>query len=101
LLTANPKLRAVLCGNDSMALGAVAAVKAAGKTGQVLVAGYDNISAVQPMIADGRLVATADQFAARQAVFGIETALRAVAGKTPQGKLAAVIETPVEAVSRK
>lgn len=82
LLTAHPDLKAVLCGNDSMALGAVAAVGAAGKTGQVLVAGFDNISAIRPMIADGRVLATADQHGEQLAVFGIEAALRFLKGGT-------------------
>jgi ribose transport system substrate-binding protein len=76
MLNAHPNLKALLAGNDSMALGAVSAVRAAGKTGQVKVVGYDNIKAIQPMIADGRVLATADQFASRQAMFGIETALK-------------------------
>lgn len=54
----------------------MAAVKAAGKTGKVQVVGYDNIAAIKPMLADGRVLATADQFAAKQAVFGIELAQR-------------------------
>ncbi len=76
MLNAHPNLKALLAGNDSMALGAVSAVRAAGKTGTVKVVGYDNIKAIQPMIADGRVLATADQFASRQAMFGIETALK-------------------------
>ncbi len=80
LLTAHPDLRAILCGNDSMALGAVAAVRAAGKTGQVFVAGFDDIAAIRPMIADGRVLATADQHGDQLAVFGIEAALRFLKG---------------------
>src|SRR6218665_2639375 len=41
MLREHPDLVALLAGNDSMALGAVAAIKAAGKTGKVLVVGYD------------------------------------------------------------
>ena len=47
LVTERPDLKAILCANDSMALGAVAALKSSGRAGQVLVAGFDNISAVQ------------------------------------------------------
>ena len=82
LLTEHPDLKAILCGNDSMALGAVAAVGAAGKTGQVFVAGFDDISAIRPMIADGRVLATADQHGDQLAVFGIEAALRFLKGDT-------------------
>ena len=100
MMREHPDLKALLAGNDSMALGAVAAVKAAGKTGKVLVVGYDNIGAVKPMLADGRMLATADQFAARQAVFGIETALKALADKKPQSAMPAEVKTDVVLVTK-
>src|SRR5881227_3358767 len=80
---AAPAPRAILCANDNMALGAVAAIQSAGKSGQVLVVGFDNIGAVRPMIADGRVVATADQHADQLAVFGIEAALKILKGESP------------------
>ncbi|HVV70080.1 MAG TPA: sugar ABC transporter substrate-binding protein [Verrucomicrobiae bacterium] len=83
ILSEHPDLRAILCANDNMALGAVAAVQAAAKTGQVLVVGFDNIGALRPMLADGRVVATADQHADQLAVFGIEAALKILKGEAP------------------
>ena len=74
-------LKAILCANDSMALGVVAAIQAAGKAGKVLVAGFDNITAIRPLLADGRVVATADQHADQLAVFGIEAALKILKGE--------------------
>jgi ribose transport system substrate-binding protein len=65
-----------------MALGAVAAVQAAGKSGQVLIAGFDNITAIRPMIEKGQVVATADQHADQLAVFGIEAALKILKGES-------------------
>jgi ribose transport system substrate-binding protein len=100
MLREHPDLRALLCGNDNMALGAVAAIKSAGKAGKVYVVGYDNISAIKPMLADGRVLATADQFAAKQAVFGIETALKALKEKKAQKDLPAVVETQVVLVTK-
>jgi len=50
LLNAHPELKALLCDNDSMALGAVAAVRAAGRNGQTKVVGYDNVNAIKPML---------------------------------------------------
>lgn len=100
MLREHPDLKALLCGNDNMALGAVASVKSAGKSGKVMVVGYDNISAIKPMLADGRVLATADQFAAKQAVFGIETALKALKDKTAQKDLPAEVQTPVELVTK-
>lgn len=100
LLREHPDLAALLCGNDTMALGAVAAVKSAGKTGKVKVIGYDNIPAVKPLLADGRMLATVDQFASKQAVFGIEVALKALADKTKQNALPAASSTEVALVTR-
>jgi ribose transport system substrate-binding protein len=99
MLNEYPNLKALLAGNDSMALGAVSAVRAAGKAGKVKVVGYDNINAIKPMLKDGRVLATADQFAARQAVFGIETALKMLKGEKIDSANG-VIETPVELVTK-
>ena len=100
ILNANPNIKALLCGNDNMALGAVAAVRAAGKAGKVQVVGYDNINAIKPMLADGRVLATADQYAAKQAVFGIDTALKALSEHQKQSQLSSVVETPVNLVTK-
>jgi len=81
ILSEHPDIKALLCANDNMALGAVAAVQSAAKAGKVLVVGFDNIAAVRPMLADGRLVATADQHADKLAVFGIEAALKILKGE--------------------
>ena len=100
MLNEYPNLKALLAGNDSMALGAVAAVRSAGRTGQVQVVGYDNLKAVAPMLADGRLLATADQYAARQAVFGIEAALKMLKGEKAEVDADNVIQTPVDLITR-
>jgi len=96
LLSEHPSLKAILCANDSMALGAAAAVAAAGKGGKVLVSGFDNVPAVQPLLADGRIAATVDQHGDRLAVEGIEAALGILAGA------AAPLDrtTPVDLVTR-
>lgn len=83
VLTEHPDLKAFLCSNDSMALGAIAALRAAGKLDHVLVAGYDNISAVQQLLKDGKMLVTADQHADQLAVFGIEYALEVLQTRKP------------------
>ena len=100
ILSEYPQVKALLAGNDSMAVGVVSAVRAAGKAGQVQVVGYDNINAIKPMLKDGRVLATADQFAAKQAVFGIETALKIIKGEKVDIGANGVIETPVELVTK-
>jgi ribose transport system substrate-binding protein len=95
MLTAHPEVKALLCANDSMALGAVAAVKAAGKTGQVLVVGFDNIGAVQELIKSGAVLCTVDQHGDQLAAFGIDYALEMLQKKaTPTDK-----ETPVDLIT--
>ena len=101
MMREHPDLAALLAGNDSMALGAVAAVKAAGKTGKVQVVGYDNINAIKPMLADGRVLATLDQAASQQAVYGIQAALKMVKGEKPDVDADNVIQTPVELITKK
>lgn len=81
MLSEHADLSAILCANDNMALGAVAAVQAAGKTGKVLVVGFDNISAIRSLIDKGQVVATADQHGDQLAVFGIEAALKILKGE--------------------
>ena len=76
MLNAHPDLKAILAANDSMALGAMAAIKAANKTDSVQVVGFDNISAAQESIRQGKMLATADQHGDQLAVYGIELALK-------------------------
>ena len=96
MLSEYPDTKAILAANDSMALGAIAAVKSAGRGGEVQVVGFDNISAVQQAIRDGKILATADQHGGMLAVYGIETALRMLAQPdvTPED-----IETPVDLIT--
>lgn len=94
LLSEHPDLKALLCSNDSMALGALAAVKAAGRVGKVQIVGFDNIQAVRAALQDGSILATADQHGDQLAVYGIEYALRVLGGET-----AADQQTPVDLVT--
>jgi ribose transport system substrate-binding protein len=95
LLLAHPHLKALLCANDNMALGAVTARKAAGKETAVSIAGFDNIRAVSDLVKSGKVVATADQRADQLAVFGIEYALEALTTKASPADR----ETPVDLVT--
>jgi ribose transport system substrate-binding protein len=100
MLREHPDLAAFLCGNDTMALGAVAAVRSIGKAGKVKIVGYDNIPAMQPLLHDGRVLATVDQFASEQAVAAIEIALKAWVSKTPQHALPALANSRIALITR-
>jgi len=94
IITEHPDLKAILCANDSMALGVVAALRAAGKLDSIRVVGFDNIAAIQQLLRDGQVLATADQHADQLAAFGIEYALEMLGDQgTPADK-----ETPVDLI---
>ena len=95
IITEHADLKAVLCANDNMALGAVSAIKTAGKTGDILVVGFDNITAVQRLLKEGKILCTVDQHGDKLAIYGIEYALEMLGGKgTPSDK-----ETPVDLIT--
>jgi ribose transport system substrate-binding protein len=82
IITQFPEIRALLCANDNMALGALSAIKSAGKIKQIMVIGYDNISAAQERVRAGEILCTVDQHADKIAVYGIEYALEIKAKKS-------------------
>jgi ribose transport system substrate-binding protein len=95
LINEHPDLKAILCANDDMALGAVAALNGAGKLGAIYVVGFDNIGAVQQLLKEGRVLCTVDQHADKLALFGIEYALEMLKTKArPADK-----ETPVDLIT--
>ncbi len=96
MINTHSDIKAILAANDSMALGALAAVKAANKTDAIQVVGFDNISAVQEAIREGRMLATADQHGDQLAVYGIEVALQLLADPNakPEDR-----ETPVDLIT--
>ncbi|RLS71006.1 MAG: sugar ABC transporter substrate-binding protein, partial [Planctomycetota bacterium] len=96
MLNAHPDLKAILAANDSMALGVMAAIKAANKTDTVQVVGFDNISAAQEAIRQGKMLATADQHGDQLAVYGIELALKLLQDpkSIPEDR-----ETPVDLIT--
>lgn len=81
VLNRHPNIAIILAANDSMALGAASAVTLAGR-GDISIAGFDNISAVHPLIREGRIAATLDQFGETFAILGIDFALEMIAGNT-------------------
>ncbi|MGO1054871.1 sugar ABC transporter substrate-binding protein [Crossiella sp. CA198] len=92
LLTANPDVKGVLAANDSMALGAVKAIEEQNLAGKVKVVSFDNIPAIKPLLLNGSVVATVEQFASAQAARGIDQAVRMVKGE----KVTGWQKTPVE-----
>ncbi|WP_099867566.1 D-ribose ABC transporter substrate-binding protein [Pararhizobium haloflavum] len=73
ILQANPEIKGVISGNDTMAMGAWAALEAAGRT-DVIVVGFDGSNDVRDSIKAGGIKATVLQPAYRQAEMAVEQA---------------------------
>lgn len=73
ILQANPDIKGVISGNDTMAMGAWAALEAAGRT-DVVVVGFDGSNDVRDSIRNGGIKATVLQPAYRQAQLAVEQA---------------------------
>jgi erythritol transport system substrate-binding protein len=78
MLQAHPNLKGVICCNDTMAMGAMAALLAAGK-GTVIVVGFDGSNDVRDSILRGEIKATGLQqmaYIAEQAVIQADQYIR-------------------------
>jgi len=73
ILQANPDIKGVIAGNDTMAMGALAALEAAGRS-DVIVVGFDGSNDVRDAINAGKITATVLQPAFRQAQYAVELA---------------------------
>jgi ribose transport system substrate-binding protein len=95
MLTAHPDIQGVMAANDSMAIGVVKALESAGRS-DIKVVGFDAIPAVLPMLDDGRMLATVDQFGQQMAANAIDMALGVVEGGPA---LEGWVKTPIELVT--
>lgn len=96
ILVGHPDVRLILAANDNMALGAASAVSFADLAHDVAIVGFDNISAVHPLLLDGRVLATVEQYGDQFAVNGIELALEMIKGQSELVDR----ETPLAVISR-
>lgn len=74
LLEAHPTITGIVAGNDTMALGAVAAVEAAGLTDKITIVGFDGSPDAAEAIKEGKLLATGIQPAVKLSQLAVEQA---------------------------
>ncbi len=92
-LTKYPRIDVVLCANDNMALGAVEAIEAAGRTGEMVVVGIDAIPDALRSIKEGKLTATLNSDPYKQAYIPTEAAIRYILyGEVPKKELSISLE---------
>jgi erythritol transport system substrate-binding protein len=82
LLSKNPNVNGVIAGNDEMALGAINALKEAGKLKQVKVLGFDGNQDAANAVKNGQMVATVLQ----PIVTGTESAIKQLDNVIKTGK---------------
>lgn len=84
VLTAHPEINVIYAANEGGTVGAVQAVRRAGKQGKIFVFGTDGSEQLANLLLDpdGVLIATTAQQPVKVGQDAVETALAAVAGKT-------------------
>ncbi|MEW5960889.1 MAG: substrate-binding domain-containing protein, partial [Chloroflexota bacterium] len=80
ILTANPDVQGVFCINDNEALGAIEALKTAGKLDAVTLVGFDAIPDAISAIVAGDLEASVAQAPANMGGYGVAWGLNALLG---------------------
>ena len=92
MLQSHPDLDAVFAANDMMALGAVEAIAAAGRTGDVIVVGFDALDEARQAIEDGGMAATVAQHPREMGRLAIESAWQILQGDSVPAEQAVGIE---------
>jgi ribose transport system substrate-binding protein len=82
MLQAHPDIDQVFAASDLMALGAIEAIAAAGKTGKIRVVGFDALDDAKKAIAAGTMAASVAQFPAEMGRIAVESAVKVIRGET-------------------
>jgi len=81
ILQSNPDVQALFACNDMMALGAIEAITAAGKTGEIIVVGFDAINDARQAIRDGGMDASIAQHPFEMGKQAVERAYQVLEGE--------------------
>ena len=82
MLQAHPDIDTVFACSDLMALGALEAIAAAGKTGKSRVIGFDALDDAKKAIAAGTMEASVAQFPSEMGRAAVESAVKVIRGET-------------------
>jgi ribose transport system substrate-binding protein len=80
LFKAHPKIGAVYCANDLMAIGVIKYLQES-RNSKVLVGGFDALEEARGAIRAGQMAVTVDQRAAQQGYLGVTSALKLLRGE--------------------
>jgi len=87
MLTANPDMRGIWIQTDQPAIGALRAIKAARRDGEILVAGFDGIPEFVDLLKSGELVATGMQQPYLMGQKSAEALISHLDGSTPEKEI--------------
>jgi ABC-type sugar transport system substrate-binding protein len=76
-----PSIQALFACNDMMALGAIEAIAAAGKTGQIIVVGFDAIRDGRDAIKKGTMTGSVAQHPYEMGKIAVENAVKIINGE--------------------
>ena len=96
MLQAHPDIDTVFAASDLMALGAIEAIAAAGKTGTIRVVGFDALDDAKKAIAAGTMEASVAQFPYEMGRVAVESAVKVMRGE----KLPPDINVKLELVTK-
>src|SRR4051812_9135079 len=82
MLQAHPDIDALFACSDLMALGALEAIAAAGKTGKIRVLGFDAIDDARRALVEGRMDATVAQYPDEMGRSAVDAAVKALKGES-------------------
>jgi len=82
MMQAHPDIDAVFAASDLMALGAIEAIAAAGKTGKIRIVGFDALDDAKKAIAAGTMDASVAQFPSEMGRVAVESAVKVMQGET-------------------
>jgi ribose transport system substrate-binding protein len=92
MMQAHPDIDAVFACNDMMALGAVEAIRAAGKTGKIRVIGFDAIDDARKAIAAGTMDGSVAQFPSEMGRIAVENAVKLIHHEPVQAETGTKLE---------
>ena len=96
ILQSNPEVQALFACNDMMALGAIEAIAAARKTGEIIVVGFDAVEDARESIQKGEMEGSIAQYPSAMGKLAVETAVDIVNSQT----VSEFISTKIELITK-
>ena len=96
ILQSNPEVQAFFACNDMMALGAIEAIAAARKTGEIIVVGFDAVEDARESIQKGEMEGSIAQYPSAMGKLAVETAVDIINSQT----VSEFISTKIELITK-